>query len=134
MTEQLTIGAVMTPFALEVEIDAPLRTAVDLMFDHEVRHLAVVESGELVGVVSDRDMAFVDNQPEAGLRDQLHVRSVCSLDIYSVEPSTGLAEVLSSMAELHIGSALVCESGKIVGIFTATDACRCFAEHLRANA
>jgi hypothetical protein len=36
------------------------------------------------------------------------------------------------MAEYHIGSALILKQGKLVGIFTATDACRCFGEYLRA--
>jgi hypothetical protein len=36
------------------------------------------------------------------------------------------------MAAGHIGSALVTKHDRLVGIFTATDACRTFARHLRA--
>jgi len=38
---------------------------------------------------------------------------------------------LIEMAERRIGSAIVTRKGEIAGLFTATDACRCFAEHLR---
>ncbi len=37
------------------------------------------------------------------------------------------------MADDHIGSTPVVKDRKLVGIFTATDACRSFAEHLRAE-
>ena len=127
------IESVMTPFALSVEIDDLVRVAEDLMTDHEVRHLAVTDSGTLVGVVSDRDIAFTSNTAESDLRDRLRVRDVCSLDVYSVEREERLDSVLMEMAERHIGSAIVTDSGKIAGVFTATDACRSFAEFLRSR-
>ena len=37
------------------------------------------------------------------------------------------------MADRHIGSTIVIEGGKIIGVFTATDACRSFAEFLRGS-
>lgn len=131
MEENASIGSVMTPFALSIEIDRPVRIAEDMMIDHEVRHLAVTDSGLLVGVISDRDIAFLANSPEPGLRNRLHVRDVCSLDVYSVESGEPLQHVLTAMAERHIGSVIVTENDKVSGIFTATDACRCFAQFLR---
>jgi acetoin utilization protein AcuB len=127
------IESVMTPFALSIEIDDLVRTAEDMMIDHEIRHLAVTDSGTLVGVVSDRDIAFTANTAEPDLRNRLHVRDVCSLDVYSVERNERLDCVLAEMAERHIGSAIVTDGGKIAGVFTATDACRCFAEFLRSR-
>jgi acetoin utilization protein AcuB len=127
------IESVMTPFALSVEIDDLVRVAEDIMIDNEIRHLAVTDSGVLVGVVSDRDIAFTSNTAESDLRDRLHVRDVCSLDVYSVERNERLDRVLMEMAERHIGSAIVTESGKIAGVFTATDACKSFAEFLRTR-
>jgi CBS domain-containing protein len=127
------IESVMTPFAFSVEINDLVRVAEDIMIDNEIRHLAVTDSGVLVGVVSDRDIAFTSNTAESDLRDRLHVRDVCSLDVYSVERNEGLDCVLMEMAERHIGSAIVTDSGKIAGVFTATDACRSFAEFLRSR-
>ena len=124
------VESVMTSFVLSVEIDEPVRVAEDIMTDHEVRHLAVTDSEILVGVVSDRDIAFISNEGDADLRDRLRVRDVCSLDVYSVERDEPLDRVLSEMAERHIGSVIVTEGGKAAGVFTATDACRHFAEYL----
>ena len=127
------IRSVMTPFALSVDIDEPVRVAEDMMIDHEVRHLAVTEGGQLVGALSDRDIAFASNSPQEDLRDTVRVRDVCSLDVYSVDKDEPLDHVLSQMAERHIGSTIVIESGKIIGVFTATDARRSFAEFLRGS-
>ena len=127
------IEEVMTPFAYSVEIDESVGVAEDMMIDHEIRHLAVTDSGALVGVISDRDIAFTANTAESDLRDRLHVRDVCSLDVYAVDRSEQLDRVLAEMAERHIGSAIVTDGGKIAGVFTATDACRHFAEFLRSR-
>ena len=54
-------------------------------------------------------------------------------DIYAVERDEPLDRVLAEMAERHIGSAVVTDGGKLVGVFTATDACRYFAEYLRSR-
>jgi CBS domain-containing protein len=125
------VAAVMTSSVLSVDIDAPVRVAEDIMTDHEVRHLAVTESELLVGVLSDRDIAFMSNAGEPELQDTLRVRDVCSLDVYSVERDEPLDRVAAEMAERHIGSVMVTDAGKVSGVFTATDACRCLAELLR---
>ncbi len=52
---------------------------------------------------------------------------------YVVDAQTPLDEVLDHMASHRIGSALVTSNGELAGIFTATDACRAFAEFLRAG-
>jgi CBS domain-containing protein len=84
-----------------------------------------------VGVLSDRDIAFMSiGGARPDLVDHLCVRDVCSFEVYAVGPDEPLAVVLREMAERRIGSTIVTDGGKIVGLFTATDACRCFAEFL----
>ena len=127
------VGSVMTRSPLSVPIDATVRIAEDMMIDNEVRHLPVTDSETLVGIVSDRDIAFSSNVSESDLADRLRVRDVCSLDVYAVPPDEPLDAVLSKMAARHLGSVVVTEHGKIAGVFTVTDACRYFAEYLRAR-
>ncbi len=133
MAEIPPVRSVMTAAPLTVEMDATLRVAQDLMIDHEIRHLPVVESGRLVGIVSDRDIAAADNDAASQeIMDRLRVRDVCSLDFYAVSPEEPLDVVLEQMAERRLGSAVVIDAEKIAGVFTVTDACRVFAAHLRA--
>ena len=133
MTAPLTVGDVMTRGPWVVDDDAPLRQARSLMVDHEIHHLPVVRRGALVGVLSDRDVKRALD-PDLGLppKEELFVRGVCVFDSYTVPPAEPLERVLRVMASRHIGSALVTDDGRLLGILTASDACRIFADFLRA--
>lgn len=135
MTAPLTVGDVMTRGPWVVNDDAPLRQARSLMVEHEVHHLPVVRRGVLVGVLSDRDVKRALD-PELGLppEDELFVRDVCVFDAYTVPPAEPLERVLREMAARHIGSVLVTEGPRLVGILTASDACRLFADFLQSAA
>jgi CBS domain-containing protein len=92
----------------------------------------VLDGHTLVGILSDRDMKRALD-PEVGLppRDELLVRDVYVPEPYAVDGSTRLDTVLEYMATHHVGSALVTKHGRLAGIFTATDACQAYCEHLR---
>jgi CBS domain-containing protein len=70
------VGELMTSPAITIHPDAPLSAAARLMNAHHIRRLPVVNgSGELVGVVSRRDLMKVflrpDTEIEAEVRDVL---------------------------------------------------------------
>jgi CBS domain-containing protein len=48
--------------------------------------------------------------------------------LYSVSPSTTVGEAISLMARHRIGSALVMEGGKLIGIFTERDTVRAISQ------
>lgn len=122
----------MTPFPWHVGFDEPLAAARTLMREHEIHHLPVNDNGDLAGVITERDIALVENAtPNAAERAALTVRDVSVRDAYVVELSEPLDAVLVEMASRRIGSALVVRRGKLAGIFTSTDACRNFAQFLQ---
>lgn len=126
------IKSVMTPFPCSIEIDRPIAEARKMMRENDIRHLPVMHQGELVGIVSDRDIKLALD-PGLGLpgEEKLTVRNVCVRDAYKVQAGEPLDKVLMEMARRHIGSALVVRHERLVGIFTVTDACRHFARFLR---
>jgi CBS domain-containing protein len=128
------VVAVMTPFPYSIDIDASLTDAMDMLQEHRIRHLPVMEQGSLVSVLTDRDIKMALD-PSVGLppREQLTVRNACVIDAYIVHTSAPLDQVLMEMAERHIGSALVVKDQRLAGIFTASDACRFLGELLRAR-
>ena len=134
MTRPLTIGDVMTCHLWVIGEDAPLRQARSLMVEHDIHHLPVVRKGHCVGVLTDRDVKRALD-PELGLppEDELFVRDACVPDAYAVGPGVPLEGVLREMARRHIGSALVVESGRLLGLLTSSDACRVFADYLQAG-
>lgn len=126
------IGGVMTRNLQVIGEDEPLRRARSLMVDHGIRHLPVFRGEDFVGVVTDRDLKRALD-PSLGLPapDELFVRDICVYETYQVPPAEPLEHVLTHMAEAHIGSALVVDGSRLVGIFTSSDACRVFAAFLR---
>lgn len=127
-----TMAAVMTPFPFHVDVSDSLLRARDLMTEHEVRHLPVVKNHELLGILTDRDLKRALD-PDLGLppKDELFVRDVYVPDPYVVDDHAPLDDVLEHMSRHHLGSALVTTRGRLAGIFTSTDACRVYCEHLR---
>jgi acetoin utilization protein AcuB len=128
-----TIQLVMTPFPHSIEADAPLRQARRRLDDLEIRHLPVARGGRLIGVITDRDLKRALD-PALGLppKNELFVEDVMVWDAYVVDSHTPLDVVSLEMADRHIGCALVVREGKLVGVFTTTDACRVLGERLRS--
>jgi len=121
--------AFMTPFPHSIDVDAPLEDARKLMHGRRFRHLPVISGGEIVGVLTDRDIKLVLG-PDFGSPDEreLRVRDAYVERPCVVPASTPVAKVARVMAQNRIGSAIVTKHGKLVGIFTVTDACRALAE------
>ena len=122
-----TLERYMTRHPHTIRYDEKLSTAAALMASLNVRHLPVLEGGELRGVMSDRDLRLAKGRDLSTIK----VMDVCVDEPYAIDVDTSLFLVAQHMAERHIGSALVLEEGKVVGIFTATDACRALADALR---
>lgn len=124
--------AVLTPFPHSVDVGAPIEQARDFMRTRQIRHLPVTKEGQLVGIVSDRDIKLLLSE-ELGIqsRKELTVGDAYIDDPYVVDVGDSLERVLEVMAERHLGSALVTKKGRLVGIFTSTDAYRHFAEFIR---
>jgi acetoin utilization protein AcuB len=127
------LGSVMTPFPYVVQVNDSLRAARALMVEHEVRHLPVKDGSRLLGVLTDRDLKRALD-PSLGLppKEELFVRDVFVPDAYIVDVAEPLDGVLDRLASQHIGSALVTKHGRLVGIFTLTDAARLLCLHLRS--
>ena len=101
------VKSAMTPFPYAVEASAPIGEARSLMLEHHVRHLPVVAEGQLVGIVTDRDIKLLLG-PEMGSPDPktLTVEEAMVDEPYTVEMDTPLVLVLETMATRHIGAAL----------------------------
>ncbi len=121
----------MTPPRHVLAPSASLTEARELLQDHQIRHLPVVDRDRLVGVVTLSDLyaaeVLLTADPDATMVEGLMAR-----DLYTVGPDAPLSEVVSQMAQRHLGSALIVEDGRLVGLFTTTDACRVLAEVLVA--
>jgi acetoin utilization protein AcuB len=124
------IKSAMTPFPYAIDIDASVTDARALMQAHDIQHLPVTAGRELIGIVTRRD---IDGRARNRSKRESTVRDVYTPEPYLVELDEPLDNVLVNMAARRIGSAIVTRKGRLAGVFTATDACRCFAEYLREH-
>jgi len=122
------IDKYMTPMPHTIGNDIPVKTALEMMRKHGIRHLPVQKGGKLVGVLTDRDIKLAASFNGSS---ELSVEDVMTPDPYIARPQTALDEVATQMAEHKYGCAIIeQENGKVVGIFTATDGLRVLGEVL----
>ena len=106
--------------------DSPVVDVYQKMQRSQVRHIPVVEKGEPVGIISDRDVKFVSYSTGV---TELTAKDIMTPGPYSPAVGTHMKEVLTTMSKKKIGSALVVdEQKKIAGIFTLTDALEILAK------
>lgn|SRR5512138_468983 len=129
----VTVDEFTTPEPVTATEEMTIDELRRLMEAHGIRHLPVVRGERVVGVISDRDVRLV-----AGLTSD-EKRLVRASDIMATEPlvvsaTMRLDEVAYAMSERKVGSAIVTEpDGKLLGIFTATDALNALIEIVRGE-
>ena len=127
------IKAVMTAFPYYIEGDQPVAKAREVMAEHGIRHLPVVNDGKLISVVTDRDIRLASGSAGTPSNDGgLVVRDIPGRDAYIVELTEPLDVVVLHMARHHTDAALVVKNDRLVGIFTMTDACHFLGDLLRS--
>lgn len=126
MPRVIKIEEVMTKSPHSIGLDQDVGLAQQMMREHAIRHLPVQDGGKLVGILTHRDVQFALGwaKEPAG---ELEVRDVYTPDPFVVEIGTRIDQVVERMADERIGSAMVVQNGKLVGIFTAVDACKTLA-------
>ena len=127
-----TVQQYMSASPVVIESHRTLAEAHDLLREHGIRHLPVVEQGRLVGIVSQRDLYLVETLRGVDAATET-VAEAMSRNPYTTSPSAALEEVARDMAEHKYGSAVVVNHGKVVGLFTTVDALRTLAILLRGG-
>lgn len=119
----MQIKNLMSEDIITVDKDQNLTDALKLLRKHNVSRLPVTNNKELVGIISERDIANklgsskYENMPAS----RLHVSSVMIKDVITVPQSMQLGEVAKIMLEKGIGSVPVMEEDKMVGIVSKAD-------------
>src|ERR1043165_7029976 len=82
-----TLSLYMTRQPWTVGKDALMSEAHRLMREHHVRHLPVLEAGELVGIVSERDLHLIETLPDTD-PEEVTVEEAMVPDVYSAGVDT----------------------------------------------
>jgi acetoin utilization protein AcuB len=128
--KRITVRDYMSATVHSVGCEQTLTAAHEVMREHAIRHLPVLEGGKLAGVLSLRDLHLIQTLPGTDPRT-ITVDEAMTDDIYTVDPADELQQVAREMAIRKIGSAVVVNHRhQVVGIFTTTDALRALADAL----
>lgn len=108
-----------------------LTVADDVMRLGRIRHMPVCEddSGELVGIVSQRDLfrgalarAFgYGTAAQRRVLKTIAVKEVMSREVVTTPPDARVADAARTMLERKIGCLPVVDQGRLVGILTEAD-------------
>jgi CBS domain-containing membrane protein len=114
-----------------------LECAQELMDARRIRHVPVVdEDGDLVGLVTQRDLARtvlgrVDALPISARHSILssrRVRDMMTREVATADPDTDAYEAAATIFENKFGCLPVVEGSRLVGILTEADFVRRFLE------
>ena len=135
------VKSVMHEKIVTVSADDSLDTVDDIMNLGHVRHLPVVKAGELVGVVSQRDLlrASLSSISNVGLDEKkaflnsIRIKEIMSRRLVTIGPDGTVQEAAEIMADEKIGCLPVVEEGRLIGMITEKDLLHHFAETGRAR-
>ena len=119
----MQIKNLMSEDLITVDKDQNLTDALKLLRKHNVSRLPVVNNKELVGIISERDIAnkLGSSKYESMPASRLHISSVMVKDVITVPQSMQLGDVAKLMLDEGIGSVPVMDDDKMVGIVSKAD-------------
>lgn len=120
----------MTPFPHFVDVKSDLDEARRMVELHDIDHIPVKDGGQLVGVVTARDLRVAALVAKGGGREP-SLEELCDKELLIVGLHAPIDEVVSEMCRKSAGCALVVKEGKLAGIITMGDVCRMYTELVR---
>lgn len=113
----------MTRDVIVVPPELTLPEAWFIMQRQRIRHLPVVRAGELLGIVSDRDVLLRAGQDGAG---EVHVANVLVAEAMTPRPTTAeettsVSELVRVMTERKIDAIPIMRGTRLRGLVTSTD-------------
>ena len=114
-----------------------LDLANDIISLGRIRHIPVVEDGQLVGLLSERDLIGAAATEIFGLKQKrksallktVLIKDVMKKKVITVKPDTPIKDAAHLMADKKIGCVPVVTAGALVGLVTTTDILR-YVENL----
>jgi CBS domain-containing protein len=129
----MQVREIMSTAIEVVERNDNLRTVEERMATKQLRHLPVLEQGEVVGMVTQRDlfkaamssaMGYGEKAQRAYLQS-VRVKEIMVYPVVMVAPDTSVAAAAAMIIDKGIGCLPVVDGTKLVGMVTKTDLLRC---------
>jgi len=124
----------MTKDPVTITDDTSMMKAIHLMKHNRFRRLPVLHQGQLVGIITDRDLkeaspskaTTLDVHELYYLLAELQVKDIMTRNPLTVSPHDTVEHAAQFMLEHTISGLPVVDQGKLVGIITQSDVYRAF--------
>src|SRR5690242_14886371 len=96
----MKVRQMMTRAPATCEPTTTIRLAAQLMADHQCRSIPITASGELVGIVTDRDIVY--RAIARGASSDMSVATVMTAPVLVVSPDDSWETAVTLMADNHL--------------------------------
>jgi acetoin utilization protein AcuB len=121
-----------------LEVGDTLDLADDIMRLGRIRHMPVTAHGQLVGILSQRDLFRAAISSALQLRPaaerewlaKIHVREVMTTKVFTIDPDARVHDAVTRMIEKRVGCLPVVQTSQLVGLLSESDCLRFLARLL----
>lgn len=125
----MLVSDIMTPTPLTLEPSASLYDARALMYEKRIRHIPIVQQGNLLGLISQRDVLAAEHssllniEAEKRLENEKSIRvsDFMKINLVSIDPKASMRKAALYIQKHKLGCLPVVEDEKLVGIITDSD-------------
>lgn len=129
MEKSTPISSIMTSVVQTVEESASLHEVISILRKYKIRHVPVINSGKVVGMISRTDInrltfgALFEDQEDADdtIIASLSVSQVMTSKLKYISPRDTIKDVARIFAKEEFHALPVLDQGELKGIVTTTD-------------
>ncbi|MCB0064016.1 MAG: CBS domain-containing protein [Caldilineaceae bacterium] len=133
----ITVKDIMTANPVTVHPETSLEYAAKTMKEVNCRQLPVLECGQLVGIITERDIRLAVAVPHEDM-DFTHHKELSNFEVgefmtanpKTVAPTVAVADAAELLRRMKIGALPVVEQEQLVGIITVSDCLACLSDQL----
>jgi len=117
--DQLTARDVMRENVITVGAEASLHDAIELLMQHKISGLPVVDAKQrVIGVITEKDMVKLLYEPRGKLKK---VGDLMVQKVVSFEVDTPLVEICDCLMSESFRRVPIVDNGKLVGLISRAD-------------
>lgn len=132
MKNTATVKDIMTTNVITLSSSDKLENAEKLFKKNNIRHIPIVDNGEIVGMLSYSDLlrlSFADLTNEefeidAFIYEMFTIKQIMAKNLTMVPPNTTIKKVAQMLVEKEFHALPIVKDEKLLGIVTSTDLSR----------
>ncbi len=116
---QTKVSTIASKTVITREANLSMADAYDCMKENNIRHLAITEKGNIIGILSIKDFSnYYHNKHSQSDGEKGDIQYYMQSNIANIESYETVVKAAKKMAEKKVGALLVTEMGKAKGILS----------------